>query len=170
MELLLRSGLRIGELADLDVGDIRLTRPTGELIIRHGKGDRRRVVPLNRAARAALRPWLAERLQRPSAPERDRGPLWISRTGERLSVRSITKLVTNVRAAADVDETAHGLRHTLAVRLVRQHGRDLALVADVLGHADVKTTRRYARSELEDCRTALEALDRCTPARRTGVR
>ena len=63
-------------------------------------------------------------------------------------------------AAADVDETAHGLRHTLATRLVRDHGRDLALVADVLGHADVKTTRRYARSELEDRRAALEALDR----------
>jgi site-specific recombinase XerD len=78
MELLLRTGLRIGELADLDAGDVRLTQRTGELVIRHGKGDRR---------------------------------------------------------------------------------RDLALVADVLGHADVKTTRRYARSELEDRRAALEALD-----------
>jgi site-specific recombinase XerD len=160
MELLLRTGLRIGELADLDAGDVRLTQRTGELVIRHGKGDRRRVVPLNRAARAALRPWLTDGQGHPTAPARDRGPLWISRTGEQLSVRSITKLVTNVMAAADVDETAHGLRHTLATRLVRDHGRDLALVADVLGHADVKTTRRYARSELEDRRAALEALDR----------
>jgi site-specific recombinase XerD len=85
---------------------------------------------------------------------------YVSRTGQQLSVRSITKLVTKVMAAAGVEETAHGLRHTLATRLVRQHGRDLALVADVLGHADVKTTRRYARSELEDRRAALEALDR----------
>ncbi|MGH2946709.1 MAG: tyrosine-type recombinase/integrase [Solirubrobacteraceae bacterium] len=160
MELLLRTGLRIGELADLDAGDMRLTQRTGELVIRHGKGDRRRVVPLNRSARAALRAWLSDREGHASAPARDRGPLWISRTGEQLSVRSITKLVTKVMAAADVEETAHGLRHTLATRLVREHGRDLALVADVLGHADVKTTRRYARSELEDRRAALEALDR----------
>ncbi|HEX6023059.1 MAG TPA: tyrosine-type recombinase/integrase [Solirubrobacter sp.] len=159
MELLLRTGLRIGELADLDAGDVRLTQRTGELVIRHGKGDRRRVVPLNRTARAALRPWLSDRQKHPAAPGRDRGPLWISRTGEQLSVRSITKLVTKVMAAAGVEETAHGLRHTLATRLVREHGRDLALVADVLGHADVKTTRRYARSELEDRRAALEALD-----------
>ena len=55
MELLLRIGVRIGELADLDAGDVRLTQRTGELVIRHGKGDRRRVVPLNRTARAALR-------------------------------------------------------------------------------------------------------------------
>jgi site-specific recombinase XerD len=160
MELLLRTGLRIGELADLDAGDARLTQRTGELVIRHGKGDRRRVVPLNRAARAALRTWLVDRQQHPTAPARDRGPLWISRTGEQLSVRSLTKLVTKVMAAAGVEETAHGLRHTLATRLVREHGRDLALVADVLGHSDVKTTRRYARSELEDRRAALEALDR----------
>jgi len=118
------------------------------------------VVPLNRTARAALRPWLTDRQHHPTTPERDRGPLWISRTGEQLSVRSITKLVTKVMVAAGVEETAHRLRHTLATRLVHEHGRDLALVADVLGHADVKTTRRYARSELEDRRAALEALDR----------
>jgi site-specific recombinase XerD len=160
MELLVHTGLRIGEVADLDAADVRLTQRTGELVVRHGKGDRRRVVPLNRAARAALRTWLVDRGRHPMAPPRDRGPLWISRTGEQLSVRSITKLVTKVMAAAGVEETAHGLRHTLATRLVRDHGRDLALVADVLGHADVKTTRRYARSELEDRRAALEALDR----------
>jgi site-specific recombinase XerD len=159
MELLLRTGLRIGEVADLDVGDVRLTQRTGELVVRHGKGDRRRVVPLTRPARAALRGWLVDRERHHSAPERDHGPLWISRTGEQLSVRSLTKIVTKVMAAAEVQESAHSLRHTLATRLVRDHGRDLALVADVLGHADVKTTRRYARTELEDRRAALEALD-----------
>ena len=65
MELLLLTGLRIGELADLDAGDVRLTQRTGELVIRHGKGDRRRVVPLNRSARAALRPWLTDRQDHP---------------------------------------------------------------------------------------------------------
>ena len=42
--------------------------------------------------------------------------------------------------------------------MVREHGRDLALVADILGHADVKTTSHYARSDLEDRRAALEDL------------
>jgi integrase len=42
--------------------------------------------------------------------------------------------------------------------VVREHDRDLALVADILGHADVKTTRDYARSDLEDRRAALEDL------------
>jgi site-specific recombinase XerC len=43
--------LRIGEVAALDAGDVRLTQRTGELVVRHGKGDRRRVVPLARPAR-----------------------------------------------------------------------------------------------------------------------
>jgi site-specific recombinase XerD len=139
---------------------VRLTQRTGELVIRHGKGDRRRIVPLTRCTRAALRAWLVDRERHPAGLGRDRGPLWLSRTGQQLSVRSITKLVARVMAAAGVQESAHGLRHTLVTRLVREHGRDLALVADVLCHADVKTTRRNARSALEERRAALDALDR----------
>lgn len=160
MQVLLRTGLRIGEVAALDLTDVRLTQRTGELVVRHGKGDRRRVVPLSRSVRAALRDWRTDRTRHPSRPAADSGPLWLSRGGRRLSVRSISKLVGVVLAAAGIEESAHALRHTLATRLVRDHARDLALVADILGHADVKTTRRYARSELEDRRAALEDLDR----------
>jgi len=137
---------------------VRLTQRTGELIIRHGKGDRRRIVPLNRPARAALREWLADRAAHHSRPKTSSGPLWISRTGEQLSVRSLSKIVTAVMARAGIEDSAHALRHTAATRLVRDHGRDLVLVADILGHADVKTTRRYARSDLEQRRVALKEL------------
>jgi site-specific recombinase XerC len=98
MELLLRTGLRIGEVAELEVADVRLTQRTGEAVVRHGKGDRRRVVPLHRAARAALREWLVDRERRSSGLPRDRGALWISRIGQQLSVRSITKTVAKVMA------------------------------------------------------------------------
>src|SRR4051794_718925 len=158
VQLLMLTGVRIGELAALEVDDVRLTQRTGELIIRHGKGDRRRVVPLNRPARAALREWLADRAAHPRVSGITSGPLWISRTGEPLSVRSISKLVTATMARAGIEESAHALRHTVATRLVRDHAHDLVLVADILGHADVKTTRRYAQSDLEQRRAALEDL------------
>ena len=158
VSVLLATGVRIGELSMLEVDDVRLTQRTGELVLRHGKGDRRRLVPLNRSARAALREWLADRAAHHSRPSVTSGPLWISRTGEPLSVRSASKIVTAVMATAGIDESAHALRHTVATRLVRDHGRDLVLVADILGHADVKTTRRYARSDLEQRRVALEEL------------
>ncbi len=158
VQLLLLTGVRIGELAALEVDDVRLTQRTGELVIRHGKGDRRRLVPLNRPARAALREWLADRAAHHSRPSVTSGPLWISRTGEPLSVRSLSKIVTAVMAKAGIEESAHALRHTVATRLVRDHAHDLVLVADILGHADIKTTRRYARSDLEQRRAALEDL------------
>ena len=158
VQLLMLTGVRIGELAALEVDDVRLTQRTGELVIRHGKGDRRRIVPLSRPARAALREWLADRAAHHSQPSITSGPLWISRTGEPLSVRSISKIVTAVMARAGIEESAHALRHTVATRLVRDHRRDLVLVADILGHADVKTTRHYARSDLEHRRAALEDL------------
>lgn len=61
-------------------------------------------------------------------------------------------------AEAGIEESAHALRHTVATRLAREYGRDLTLVADILGHADLKTTRHYVRSDLEDRRAALEDL------------
>jgi len=140
--------------------DVRLAQRTGEPVVRHGKDDRRRVVPLSRSVRSALREWRTDRTRHPSRPAADSGALWLSRSGRRLSVRSISKLVGAVLATAGIEESAHSLRYTLATRLVRDHARDLALVADILGHADVKATRRYARSELEDRRAALEQLDR----------
>jgi integrase len=123
MQLLLRTGLRIGELAALEVWDVRLTQRIGELAVRHGRGDRRRVAPLTRSARAALREWLVDRTLHPSRPSGQVGALWLSRTGQPLSVRSINKLVAQIMAAARVEESDHALRHTLATRLVRDQAR-----------------------------------------------
>jgi integrase len=64
----------------------------------------------------------------------------------------------SIDVASRAEDSAHALRHTVATRLVRDHRHDLVLVADILGHADVKTTRHYARSGLEDRRAALEDL------------
>jgi integrase len=74
-------------------------------------------------------------------------------------VRSLNAIVAGVVASAGIAETAHGLRHTLATRLVRDQGRDLVLVGDLLGHSDVKTTARYARSTTDDQRAAVEHAD-----------
>ena len=69
-------------------------------------------------------------------------------------MRSISKLVSTVMTSAGIEGSAHALRHTVATRLAREHGRDLALVADILGHADLNATRDYVRSDLEDRRAA----------------
>src|SRR3954447_17689591 len=102
---------------------------------------------------------MAGRSRRPPQPpeHQARSPV------EPLSVRSLRTIVTAAMAAAGIEESAHALRHTVATRLVRDHAHDLVLVADILGHADIKTTRRYARSDLEQRRAALEDLADCRP-------
>ena len=158
MAVLLRTALRVGEVAALEVGDLRVTQRTGEMVVRHGKRDQRRVVPLVASVRRELRAWLAERAALPGV-DPDGGPLWIRRGGGSLSVRSITTIATTVMRDAGVEESAHALRHTLATRLLRERSADLTLVADILGHADVRTTRRYTRSTIEDRRAAMQDLD-----------
>ena len=74
-------------------------------------------------------------------------------------MRSLSTIVAGVMTTAGLTETAHGLRHTFATRLVRDHGRDIVLVGDLLGHRDIKTTARYARSTREDQRAAVEEAD-----------
>jgi len=74
-------------------------------------------------------------------------------------VRAAHDIVTGiaVRAGLEDDVTAHVLRHTFATTLVRGGG-DLVLVAELLGHARLETTRRYTRPSAEDCARALELL------------
>jgi integrase len=74
-------------------------------------------------------------------------------------VRSISKIVTAVMARAGIAESPHALRHTVATRLVRDsaHG-PVVLVADIVGHADTETTRRYALSDLESAAPAFGDL------------
>ena len=98
VQLLMLTGIRIGELGALEVGDVRLTQRTGELIIRHGKGDRRRILPLNRPARAALREWLADRAAHCSRPSVTGGPRAFSDVGRSVLGRRVSVvLVVPVR-------------------------------------------------------------------------
>src|SRR5205807_552663 len=137
---------------------LRVTQRTGELVVRHGKRDQRRVVPLVASVRRELCAWLTERAGLRGV-DPDGGPLWIRRGGGALSVRSITTIATGAMRDAGVAESAHALRHTLATRLLRERAADLTLVADILGHADVRTTRRYTLSTIEDRRAAMPDLD-----------
>ena len=87
--------------------------------------------------------------------------LFLNQRGGRLSVKGAHDIITAIAAAAGLEDdeiTAHVLRHTFATRLVR--GRtDLVIVAELLGHARLETTRAYSRPTQQDAIDALELLD-----------
>jgi site-specific recombinase XerD len=150
------AGARISEIVALDVDDVARSARKGVLRI-IGKGERVRHVPIHPQLRVALTGWLDERDDWPGA--RTSPALFLNQRGGRLSVRGAHDIVTGIAAAAGLEEgaTVHVLRHTFATTLVRG-GTDLVIVAELLGHARLETTRGYTRPSAEDRTRALDLL------------
>jgi len=135
----LETGMRVSELTGLTCVDVRLG--AGAHVRCHGKGRKERITPLRRDARGVLRMWMDER----AGSESD--ALFPGPNGGRLSRDAVRRLVERhvVTAAATCpslvskDVTPHTLRHTCAMNLLR-HGVDIATIALILGHEDVRTT------------------------------
>ena len=152
--VLLFTALRIAELAALNRDDVAISARKGLLTVRHGKGDRYREVPLNAEARDTLDAWLAIRAKLPNS---DREPLFLSLKGQRLSAQAIDLAIRHLGHQADVDTSAHTLRHTCLTRLVRA-GMDIVLVAELAGHSRLETTRRYSLPSDADRQAAMDGL------------
>jgi integrase/recombinase XerC len=150
--LLLYTGLRLAELVALDIDDVRVSARKGLVIVRSGKGDSYREVPLNALVRQVLEEWIAERGRR--APNGERA-FFLGRSGRRLSKRSVDDVVRDLGKDAGVKLSAHILRHTFLTRMVRQ-GSDLVLVAELAGHRRLETTRRYSLPSDADRLLAVE--------------
>lgn len=138
---LLYGALRLGELAALSVGDVRISARKGLMMVRRDRGEAYREVYLNAEVRTALGAWRDERARRfPTTPER---ALFLNQTGRRLSPRSIDEVVRTVGRKAGIPLSAYVLRHTCLTNLMRG-GHDLMLVAEIAGHQRLETTRRYS--------------------------
>jgi site-specific recombinase XerD len=152
--MLLYTGLRLAELVALGLDDVRVSARKGLVIVRSGKGDAYRELPLNALVRQVLEEWLGERQARAAEGER---ALFIGRSGRRLSKRSVDDVVRRLGQDAGVTLSAHVLRHTFLTRMVRQ-GSDLVLVAELAGHRRLETTRRYSLPSDADRLLAVERL------------
>jgi len=144
-ELFYSSGLRLAELASINIGDI--DRPS-QLLTVTGKGNKTRTVPVGRAALDAIQRWLKVR------PDVDSGspvrPLFTSSRGGRLSVRSIQARLRQQGREAGMrqDIHPHMLRHSFASHLLESSG-DLRAVQELLGHANISTTQIYTHLDFQ---------------------
>ena len=157
--LLFYTGLRLSELAALDVEDIQVTARRGRVLVRSGKDDTYREVPLNSACRTAIDEWVTARTTRlaGAAQVLPTPALWVSRTGGRMSPRAVDLVVRGLAADAGLVLSAHTLRHTCMKNLIRS-GADVVLVAEIAGHRRLGTARRYGLPSQADKDAALEAV------------
>lgn len=148
--LMVYAGLRESEVADLEIGDVVLRDRSGQVTVRMGKGEKRRVVPLGREARAAVALWLELRGE-------GEGKLFTGKKNVPLTGRGIQKVVEGLATAAGVDCTPHTLRHTFAKRAL-DRGVKLTELQKLLGHTKLETTARYVVPSLGDLERAVEDL------------
>jgi integrase/recombinase XerC len=152
--LLRHTGLRVGELCALRVGDILISERKGQVHVHSGKGDKDRTVPLNADVRAALSAYLAVR------PTTAAPALFIGQRGDPLQPQAVQNLVHKYATRAGLTEvTPHVLRHSFAKHLL-DAGEDLATVSRLLGHERLETTAIYTQPHERDLEEAVGRLER----------
>jgi integrase/recombinase XerC len=144
MELVYSSGLRLAEVASLDVTDIDSADNTVRVT---GKGNKTRVVPVGSQALAAIHLW---RQQRATLAAVDEMALFVSRRGRRLSHRAIQSRLSYWAGRQGLSHHVHPhmLRHSFASHMLESSG-DLRAVQELLGHADIATTQIYTHVDFQ---------------------
>jgi integrase/recombinase XerC len=147
MDLIYATGLRVSEACDLDVTDLDTARyQTPIVLVRHGKGNKSREVPLVDQAYATLKNYLAVR----AALGATGAALFVNAQGERLTPRSVQRMVKRWTIAGGIyaAATPHSLRHSFATHLLDE-GADLRSIQELLGHASLSSTQIYTKVSLE---------------------
>jgi integrase/recombinase XerD len=148
LELLYGGGLRISELVGLSLGDLAMD---DGYLRAYGKGSKERVVPVGRWAREAVQAWLAPSGRGVMVPKRwarrgDAEAVLLNQRGGRLSRQGAWAIVRAYGDQVGLGErlTPHVLRHSCATHML-EHGADVRLVQELLGHASIATTQVYTR-------------------------
>jgi len=152
--------LRLQELIDLELPDVNLQ--TCSIRVRHGKGDKERVVYMGRRLTRAMRDWLSVRGHVPGSDW-----VFISRSGDKLDPRNVQRILERLGQRAGVKVSPHMLRHTGATLYIRNGGDPFSLQR-LLGHSDIQTTMVYvhmAGSALREAHARASPVDRLLEGR-----
>jgi integrase/recombinase XerD len=159
LEVLYGTGIRISELVGLSLGDLDLD----ERVMRvFGKGSHERIVPVGRMAVDAMREWLAPSGRGAVMPDRwarrgDAEAVFLNARGGRLSRQGAWGIVRTYGDRVGLGDrlSPHVLRHSCATHML-DHGADIRVVQELLGHASVATTQVYTLVSAERLRTVYD--------------
>ncbi|MDQ6614240.1 MAG: site-specific tyrosine recombinase XerD [Actinomycetota bacterium] len=160
LELLYGTGMRISELVGLSLHDLALDTEVVRVL---GKGSKERLVPLGRYARAALDDWLSANGRGAMSPTRwarrgDSEAVFLNARGGRLSRQGAWGIVRRHGDKVGLGDrlSPHVLRHSCATHML-DHGADIRVVQELLGHASIATTQVYTKASTERLRSAYDA-------------
>jgi integrase/recombinase XerC len=160
LETLYSTGIRVGELVGMNVGDVDFDRG---LVLVTGKGNKERLAPIGKKALQRLQDYLRRRCHEKKMDDHAGSPVFLNRLGTRLSSRSVARMLDKVNRQLGLVRTVtpHGLRHTFATHML-DAGADLRIVQELLGHASLSTTQRYTHVSMD---RLMEIYDKSHPRR-----
>lgn len=147
--ILLFAGLRAREALNLGLHEVNLTE--GVITVRHGKGNKDRIIPINDRLKVALQCYLRERARL----NKEFPKFFTSLRGNQpFSYHGMMKIVKRIREASKVEFSPHRLRHTFAT-LMLWGGCDIRSLSEMLGHSNISTTAIYLSSSIEQKKQAI---------------
>lgn len=148
IELFYSTGIRMSELIGLDVDDVDFEK--NELLVRKGKGNKERLVPVGEKAINAVKKYCVLRLNQVD-PAREYDALFLSRQKNRISVPALGKMIrrTKLKAGITTKGTTHAFRRSCATHMLT-HGAPIASIARILGHEFIETTGVYTIVSADD--------------------
>ncbi len=154
LELLYSSGLRVSEIAGLNVDDVDMKEG---LVKVRGKGKKERLLPVGSKALDALKSYIIEKMLFRKIGR----ALFLNRRDQRLSPRGIRRIVVKYARMIGIDGPIgpHTVRHTFASHLL-QGGADLRVIQELLGHASLSTTQKYTHIDIGHL---IDVYDRAHP-------
>ncbi len=167
LELLYSSGLRVSEVAQLNIEDLNIKEG---LIKVRGKGKKERIVPVGNKALDVLKSYIIERklFRRKRVVSDNDSALFLNRKGTRLTDRQIRRLVVKYARLIGIEGKIgpHTLRHTFATHLLAG-GADLRVIQELLGHSSLSTTQKYTHLDIEHL---IDVYDKAHPFSKEGDR
>ena len=151
--LFLNCGIRLSELIGINITDIDFSENRMKVL---GKGNKERMIYLNKACISALNDYIPLRNEKVDASEK---ALFISKQKKRISKRRVQQIVENTISVAELDGkgiTTHKLRHTAATLMYQYGQTDILTLKEVLGHSSISTTEIYTHLSNEIVRDAFE--------------
>ncbi len=164
-EIIYGAGLRVSEACRLDVDDLEVDARGAMVHVRQGKGRKDRLVPLGQKASAAHQAYLELRHQRlAKLAGTDTHALFLTARGRRLGPREVRRMLARRELRTGTPQVSpHALRHSFATHLLGE-GADLRAIQEMLGHASLRTTQRYAHVDVDHL---MAVYDKAHPRART---
>jgi integrase/recombinase XerC len=147
LETLYSTGIRVSELAGLNLPDIDVS---GRVIRVTGKGNKERIVPIGKTALAAIGDYREALKNLKCIAINPKGPVFLNRDKGRLTVRSVARILDKAARGAGLamPVSPHDLRHSFATHML-DAGLDLRAVQELLGHRQLSTTQKYTHVSMD---------------------